>query len=923
MTDIGPERPIVRTAARGTDGDMPDWTPHIRARLSSLRLSPAREAEIIDELTQHLDDRHRDVVAGGVPLDEATRLTLAEFAQTDGFAGRMATLRQSRCEEMPPAEAGPFSLTGFVLDLRHIVRGLRKDWGFTAVAAVTLALGIGANAAIFSAVHAIVLRPLPFEDGARLVNVWLSRSHRANWHFRLPPADVAVIQSANRVFSHMALYDSDAMNLTGSGDPEELSAGTVSAELFPLLGVRPSLGRPFDRGDEVPGHGAVALLSDGLWRRRFAADPTVLGTHVSLNDVRYLVVGVMPPGFGFPGKTDVWIPRDRSNGQANGYLLARMRPGISIPQAQADMDVMVTAIANGRSNPGMGLTVEPLKQSVTRNAGSSWFLLMAAVGCVLAIGCVNIANLILARGLGRQRDIDIRLALGATRGRIVRLLATESLLLAVLGGALALVVASWGIQALRAWAPSNTPRLDELRVEPVLLWVAMGISVATAVAFGLIPVLQFSRPDVNATLRGAGTAATTTPAQSRARSLLVIVEVALALVLLVGATLLVRSFARLTRVDPGFRTDHLMTMNLHLPAVKYSQPEQRLDFIARALAGVRSLPGVTAATASSGSVLKGWGLLGASRTALERIAVEGTVLDSSALEANMRRVEPAFFRTMGMRVLNGREFSDADRNGTLGVAIVNQAMARTYWGSGPALGRRLAFSRKDGTPAWLEIVGVVNDTRDVELAGTPRPAFFIPLLQDANGLDLDSLSLYVRTSGDPVTIADSARKQIWTVDPNQPIADVSTMNLAIEAFMAAPRFRTGLLAVLAALGLLLALVGIYSVMSYSVNQRSPEIAVRLALGAERRQIVGLVLRQGLALTAAGIALGIGASLAVTRLMTGLLYDVDAVDPPTLVGVAALVMLVALAACYLPASRASGINPTDALRSPESLPARRT
>ena len=889
--------------------DIGVWSPHLRKRLATLGLSATREREIVEELSQHLDARVDELLAGGVSREDAVRLTLAELARGDRLAERLAPLRQCRQPPPLPPATGAVSWRGFGLDVRHAARRLRTDWSFTAVAVLTLALGIGANIAIFSAVNVILLRPLPFADSARIVNVWLSRAHRANWHFHVPPADFGVIQASNRVFDRVALYDSDALNLTGGGDPEELSASFVSADLFLVLGSRPALGRLFDRTDEEPGRGDVAILSNGFWRRRYGADPAALGTIVRLNDRPFRVVGVLPAGFDFPGRTDVWLPRDRSDTQSNAYILGKLRPGATVAQAQADMDAIVATITNGRANPGMRFTVEPLLQTVTSGATTPWLLLLAAVGCVLAIGCVNISHLILARGMRRRREIDIRLALGATRTQIVRLLAAETSLLALAGGILALAVGSLGIRALRAFAPPDTPRLESLVVDPTLLLIAMAITLLTAFGFGLVPALQLSR----ANLKGAGAAATPTVNQSRARHTLVALEIALALVLLVGSSLLVRSLVRLTTVDPGFATDRLLTVNLHLPPGKNAQAEDRLDFITRSVAGLRSLPDVESASAASGSVMKGWGLPGAQRTAAQRITIEGATPDAARAEANMRRVEPAYFHTIGMRLVTGRSFTDADRASSLPVAIVNQSMARTYWPSGSAVGRRVAFEHSGGQPHWLEIVGIVNDVRDVALTEPPQPGFFIPLLQDSNGLGLDSLSLYVRTSRDPLSVADAVRAEIWNVDARQPVADVSTMELAVERFVVAPRFRTMLLAAVAALGLLLAIVGVHAVMSYSVSQRAPEMALRLALGAEPRQIVGLVLRQGLALASAGILVGVAGSLVFTRLMSGVLFGVTPVDPPTLAGASALVLVVVLAACYPPANRASTVDAAEVLR----------
>jgi len=892
---------------------MPDWMPYVRPRLSSLRLSPTREAEVADELSQHLDDRHRELLAGGASPEEAMRETLAEFGMRDAFVRDMAALRQSRQAEPDMVAGRLFSFIGFRLDLRHTLRGLRKDWGFTTAAVLTLALGMGANAAVLGAFHTIILRPLPFKDSSRLANVWLSRSQRPNWHFHVPPADFAVIQAGNHVFDQVALYDSDVLNLTGGGDPEEVTAGVVSAALFPLLGVQPAIGRSFDRGDEEPGRGSVVILSEGLWRRRFVADRAVLGASVRLNDKSYRVIGVMPAGFAFPGRADVWLPRDRSDMQSNAYILARLHPTIGLNRAQADMDAMVAAITNGRANPGIKFTVEPLQQTVTKNAGATWMLLLAAVVCVFAISCVNVSNLLLARGLQRQTEIDLRLALGASRGQINRLLATESLLLAGSAGILGLGVAFWTISALRAWAPGDTPRLDELGVEPTLLGLTIVVSTATAFACGLIPAMRVSRTGVSRSLKTGGTVATTTRAHSRARDILVVLQIALALVLLVGATLLVRSLVHLTHVEPGFRTDRLLTVSLHLPQAKYPQLAQQRNFLTPALTRLRSLPGVVAASASSGSVMTGLGLVGAQRTLAQRISREGAAPDAPPEEANLRRVDSEYFQTMDMRIVNGRGFADSDRAGMPAVAIVNRTMARTFWGTEQVIGRRVAFERAEGKPVWLEIVGVVNDTRDIALTEPPQPQFFVPLLQSTKGADADSVSLYLRTSNDPLETANAVRAQIWAVDASQPLAEISTMDLAVDRFIAPPRFRTGLLSGLALLGLVLALTGIYAVISYAVNQRIPEMAVRVALGAERWQIAALVLRQGFKLAAAGIVLGVGASLAGARLLSSLLFDVAPLDPLTLAGVPVLVLGVVLAGCYLPARRAAATDVVRALR----------
>ncbi|HET7217743.1 MAG TPA: ABC transporter permease, partial [Vicinamibacterales bacterium] len=861
---------------------------------------------------QHLDDRYQELLAGGATTDDALRATLAEFDRRDLFAAGMAPLRQVRHADLATPGNTRSLVAGFVLDLRQALRGLRKDWGVTTAAVLTLAIGIGANTAIFSVVHAILLRPLPFADASRLVNVWLLRAGRPNWHFRVPPADFEVIQRSNHVFAGMAFYENEAMTLTGGGDPEEVSAGVISADVLNVLGVRPAFGRPLGVNDEETGAGSVVLVSDGLWRRRFAAHPSVIGTSIGLNDRSYRVIGVMPPRFSFPGGADVWLPRSRT-ARANAFILARLRADATIDRAQADMDLMVAAIASGRPNPGLKFNVEGLKDTVVGNAGTSWFLLLGAVACVLAIGCANVSNLMMARGLRRQREIDIRLALGASRMQIVRLLVAEGFLLSLMGCVLALVFAAWSVDALRAWAPIDTPRLEEIRVAPMLLWIAMALSAITTLAVGLTPALQLSRTAVNATLSSAGTAAATTRSQSRARDLLVVIEIALALVLLVGASLLVRSLVRLSNVNPGFDTARLLTANLHLTSGKYTEPAQRLDFIAQTLDRIRSIPGVASASASSGSVMKGWGLLGSQHTLAQRISVD-QASSAAPSEADMRRVEPAYFTTMGVRVVHGRPFSESDREGRHAVAIVNETMAKTYWGGDAAIDKRLAFERTAaGAPAWLEVVGIVNDTRDVTLTTAPHPQFYIPLQQNSKGLQLDSLTFYVRSAGNPLGLADAVRAGIWSVDPKQPIAEIATMEIAVERFLSAPRFRTMLLAMLAAVGLLLALLGIYAVIAYSVNQRTSEMAIRLALGANRREVTNLILKHAMVLTVTGTAVGVAGAVFVGRLLSSLLYELAPVDPPTLVAVSVLLVLVALIACYPAARRAARTDLTAVLR----------
>jgi putative ABC transport system permease protein len=884
---------------------MSHWGPDIRARISKLGLSAVREAEVIDELSQHLDARYDELLLAGRSPEAARRELLAEFDVDGQFTRRMTGLRQAREPRVGLSDVG--------LDLRHTLRGLRKEWSFTLVAVLTLALGIGANAAIFTAVHTIVFRPLPFPDSGRLMNIWLSRPHRSNWHFHVPPSDVAALQSRTHAFERIVMYDTDTLDVTGGAQAEEVVAGQVSAGFFDLLGVRPALGRSFTADDETPATRNVVIIGDQLWRRRFGADPSAIGASLTLNDRRYRVIGVLPPGFGFPERAEMWLPRDRTDTQSNAYVLAKLLPGVTRDQAQADVNAAVLAMTDGRGPKTMTLTVEPLKTAIVGRAEASWVFLLGAVGCVFAISCVNVSNLAIARGLRRRSEIEVRHVLGASRWRIARLLGLESVVLAVSGGIAATVVASWSLDLLHAWAPGDTPRIEELGARPAWFWIALVISTAVALALGLIPAARLSRSTLTQALRAVGAAAAVSPGRVRLANALIAVEIALALVLSVGAVLLARSLARLTAVDPGFRTEQLLTVTVHLRDARYPHVSQQLDFLNRTLGDLRTLPGVFAASAGSGSVLTGLGLVSAQRTLAQRLSWEGAPDGAPAREANLRRVDPQYFQTLGMHVIHGRAFIEIDTAGRSAVAIVNRTMAHTLWGTEHVTGKRLSFQRIDGRPVWLEIVGVVNDTRDISLTEAPQAAFFVPLSQATASIEADAVTLFLRTSRHPLDLADAVRARIRAINPAQPIAEVSTMEVAVERHMVSPRFRTTLLTGLALLGLVVALTGVYGVIAHAVQQRIPEMAIRLALGARPRQIVRLVLRHGAGLAAAGITLGIGGSLLASRFVRAVIVDIDPLDPVTLSIVPIALAATVLLACYLPARRAAATDPVRALR----------
>jgi putative ABC transport system permease protein len=798
-------------------------------------------------------------------------------------------------------------------DLKYGIRMLAKNPGFTAIAVLTLALGIGANTAIFSAANAILLRPLPYKDSARLVNVWSTLSYFPDFNLGDSPADLADIKAGNHVFEQMATYRTDTMNLTGGGDPEEASVGRISSELFQMLGTRPAMGRSFIGEEEQPERGKVVILSDAVWRRRFGRDANIVGKTITLNEKPYQVVGVAPPDFRFPPKTDLWVPlaltdKELHDREFKGTLvLAKLKRGANVKEAQAEMAAIATRL--GKQYPDedseLGLKVELLQEATVGRTRIALLVLLGAVGFVLLIACANVGNLALARGFERQREMGIRASLGANRHRIIRLLLAESLLLAIAGGMMGLLFAWWGIDALRLFAPANTPRLDELRLEPGILWPTLAISIFAGILFGLFPALQSSCPDLNAILKEGGGSASSSLRRSRLRSAFVVTEVALALVLLAGAALTIRSFSRLTHVNPGFRTDHLLSMRVKLPDLKYHEAAQRIDFVNQALEKIGSLAGVESAAANTTPILNSLRLM-------STVTIEGApaAKQASADSVDLNSVTPGFFQVIGMRLLAGRSFTGADVQGAPRVAVINEAMSRRYWPNGNVVGKRLSVEQdKSLHPIWLEIVGVVNDTRDVSLNAAPKPEIYLPFFQHAYTF----LNFYLRTLQDTASLAPAAQSQIWAVDHAQPVSALATMDVTIAQDVAEPRFRTLLLGVFAALGLALTVIGIYGVISYSVSRRTHEIGIRMALGAGPRDVLQNVLWDGLKLTLAGLAIGLAAALALTRLLASLLFEIRATDPLTFGAVSVLLAGVAMAACYVPARRATKVDPLVALR----------
>lgn len=756
-----------------------------------------------------------------------------------------------------------------------------------------------------------MLDPLPFESANRLVNVWLLRASRDNWHFHVPPADAAALRAATQVFDRVELYDSDRRRFSRGESGRSVNVASVSADFFELLGVRPEAGRLFRPGDEADRDGDLVVLSEALWRRDFGASPDVPGTILRLDDAPYRVVGVAPRAAAFPADSELWTLR-RTADLSNGYVLARLAAGASPELAQRAMPSVVAAITNGRPNPGMSFRIESLPAGVSRYARLPWLLLLAAAGCVALIAFLNVANLLLSRAVGRRRDVAVRLALGATRGHITALIATEAAMLTAAAGSVSILVAHWTLAALRIWTPEDTPRRGDFQMDGAATATAIGLSLLCWLVLTVVPALALRRAGRDAGLGTAGTGAFGNRRDARVKEVLVVAEIALAFVLVAGASLFGTSMLRLTGVDPGFQAGHLTVVRLDLPA-DATQRAQSAQTIEQIEQNLRLSRDISAVATSTGGIMTGLGLIDAQRTLAQRITRDSGPAATAPEEAHFRRVTPPFFRTLGIAILDGRDFSSADRWGTRPVAIVNQAMARSFWGTTAVVGRRVSFERRDGAPVWLEIVGVAADTRDLALTTAPQPAFFAPLAQ-GSGTGSDGLTIFVRT---PVDSAPPQAKEIrhivHAVAPAWPDPDMSTMDQAIDRFVAAPRFRAGLVTGLAAIGLLLAALGIYAVVSHITTARAPEMAVRLALGASPARIAQLVIGPGLRLAGLGMIIGGVVAFSARKLVASVLFGVDATDPRILAIAPTVIVAAVLIATYLPARHAALTDPSRVMR----------
>ena len=791
-------------------------------------------------------------------------------------------------------------------DLRYTVRMLRKSPLFTLAVVLTVALAIGANTAIFSVVNAVMLRPLPYTQPDRLV--WIAEK---NDKLQLPTFGASVLnylswKEQSHAFEPMGAFGFATFNLTGAGDPEQLTGGTITPSLFPLLGIKPVLGRSFAADEDRPGSAKVAMIGEGLWKRRFGGDPSIIGRHLTLSGVDTTVVGIAPAALALLSNGDLWTPMTIDPGREirlNHVILAvgRLRPGTTIEQAQAEMNVVAERVSQQYPETkewGVRL-VDFYHFFVNPQLQTGLIVLLCAVGCVLLIASANVANLLLARAASRQKEIAVRTAIGASRGRLLRQLLVESLVLSSIGGAAGLLAALWGVDAINAVMPANLLPVPDVGVDATVLWFALALTVATGLLFGIEPAWHSAKTDLNEVLKQATRASS--GARPRLRNGLAAAELALATILLIGAGLLAQSLLRLQHVNLGFQPDRMLTFQISLPRTKYPG-EKSSAFYRTLLDSLRATPGVRAAAASSGIP---FGNGAYTQTPIVTTGPSPLPPDT-AIPTDWRVVTPGFFQAMNIPLLRGRDFTDADAPAGAPLAVVvSQTTAKRFWGDADPLGRSL--HRQSDLARQYTVVGVVGDVRQAALS-QESPAIYYPTI----GLTA-SMGIVVRTDPPPTSLLPVVRQKLQELDPALPMSSVRTMDEWVSNNAAQPRLNAILLTVFAAVAMLIAAVGIYGVLAYTVNQRTREIGLRMALGAPRAQVLRLVVREGMAVGATGIAVGLACALLLSRILASLVFDVPVRDPLTYLGVALMLAIVALAACVIPARKASRVDPMVALR----------
>ena len=893
---------------------MPDFREEIRSRLARLRIAPAREAEIVDELAQHLDDEYRDARSGGLSEADAVKAALDTLSDHPALATALTGTGRvrGRPATIVGAPAGSW-IAGFWQDLRFGLRMLRLRPGFSTVAVLLIALGIAATATIFSVVNTVLLKPLPFPRSDRLITYWGTAPDKGLPEVDLPDGLFTYYRQHTRTLESVAAYDVSSMTILEGGDPARLDGTWISWNFFTVMGVPPALGRAFTPDEERPNGGRVVILSDALWRQRFGADSAIIGRSIRINDLPNTVVGVMPPGFEFPGRSRLWVPLRLTGQSFNCWCfdaVARLRDGQTTETARREMERLTDDLALSRpdvfsgAKPGGSRVVA--MDLTTRLAGdvrTPLIVLLASVGLVLLIGCANVANLLLARAAQRTRELAVRCALGASARRIRSQLMTEAGLILLLGLAAGMLAARWSLSVIRTLPGDRIPRIDQVALDPSVLLFGIGTAIAAGLVFAVVPAFRASRVDLQSSLR-EGARGSESAWNRRTSDAFVVVQLELSLVLLSGAGLLIRSFRNLMDVDAGYRVEHVLTAQIALPGQRYQTDTVVRQFMQQAIERVGTIPGVTDVGAVTRPPL-------APGNPQNNVIAEGREPrgDEPVLVANVRFVTPGYFDAIGTPIITGRGFTAADGPDAPPVVIVDESLVRRYWPNENPIGKRINHGGDPGRNPWMTIVGVVPNIKHSGLDEDASLQVYEPFDQHT----VWSMYFVVRSAGPPESLVPSMRSAIATLDPALPLFNISTMEKALARTLVPRRLTNGLLTGFAAAAMLLAAIGIYGVMSLNVNGRLREFGVRLALGAAPTDVLKMVLRGGARLAIIGVVIGAAVSWLATPLLRDLLFEVAPRDLFTLAAVAMLLGAVTLLACYIPARRAMAADPTEALR----------
>jgi putative ABC transport system permease protein len=878
------------------------WFYTVPLRLRSLLRRGQVEQELDEELRYHLDRQIEENIAGGMTAREARYAALRAMGGIEQH--------KEECRDMRRVNF----IEDFIQDLRYGLRVLVKSPVFTIVAVLSLALGIGANTALFSVVHGLLLQPLPYPEPERIVDVWHTppqESFPGMATFSVSPGNYLDWKNQNESFESMAVYQGAGFSMSNGDTPVTVIGTAVSSEFFSVLRSTPIQGRTFLPEEEQPGHNQVVVLGHGLWQRAFGGDPNLIGQTLSLDSQKFTVIGIMPSGFEFPQEGELWVPlawddKERQTRAIHDYgVIARLKPDVSLTKAQAEMSTISSRLEQQypEANKGWGAVVIPLREDLVGDIRPALLVLFGAVGFVLLIACANVANLMLARSANRKKEIAIRIALGAARSRIVRQLLTESILLSTAGGVLGLLLAGWGSQVLVQMSSGSLPIPREISMDRWALGFTLLLSFAAGIVAGIAPAFQLSAAETSETLKQGTGRNGGSSASQRTRKALVIAEVILSLILLIGAGLMIRSFWKLQQVNPGFDTSNTLVMGVGLPATKYTDPQQQAVFFDRVLEQISALPGVVSAGSTTTLPLSGSG-------STQPFTIQGRPepLVAEQPTAKMRYISPDYFRAMGIPLRQGRFFNDQDRDKGTQVLIISETMAQQFWPGEDPIGKRLtpSFHLEAGA---REIVGVVGDVK-AGLDADTAPVMYMPYKQAPRS----RMMLVARTTSNPQNFTQAISRAIQAIDNEQALWNVRTMEQVLTNSVSGRRFNMTLLITFAGLALVLAAVGVYGVMNYSVTLRRRELGIRLALGAQRGDVLRLVLGQGLTLTFIGIGVGLIAAYGLTRLMESLLYGVSDTDYLTFISVSGVLLVVGLLASYLPARRATKVDPMIALRS---------